>query len=106
MASSWCEPCQASYWDSWQCEQSVLATKCRSLLSAAGVSAWSPHAASKSVRRVAENIEVFKIVGPIKCDDIPENIVTYDNKQYSVLDERADQRKIGYIVLAIASARS
>ena len=67
--------------------------------------------------RVLQRIEIIEITWSesrsVKCigtllqekfQGVWVNIVTYSNKQFSVLDERVDKRIIGCIVLAKVSA--
>jgi len=52
----------------------------------------------------SRNVECIGTLLQEKFQGMRMNIVTYNNKQYSVLDGRADQRIIRYVVLAIVSA--
>jgi hypothetical protein len=54
--------------------------------------------------RESRSMECIGTLLQEKFQGMRMNIVTYNNKQYSVLDGRAGQRTIGYIFLAIVSA--
>ena len=52
----------------------------------------------------SRNVECIGTLLQEKFQGVWVNIVTYNNKQFSVLDERVDKRIIGCIVLAEVSA--